>query len=48
VRVLPLGSRGAVWLVAGVAIAAVSTIGSILIRRNRPPQLGSADNATTS
>jgi uncharacterized membrane protein len=48
VRVLPLGSRGAVWLVAGIAIAIVSAIGSMLIRRNRPPQLRSADNATTS
>ncbi len=48
VRVLPLGSRGAVWLVAGVAIAVVSAIGSILIRHNRPLLLRSADNATTS
>jgi uncharacterized membrane protein len=48
VRVLPLGSRGAVWLVAGVAIAVVSTVGSILIRRNRPPQLNSVESATTS
>ena len=36
VRVLPLGSRGAVWIVAGVAVLAVSVAGSILIRRNRP------------
>ena len=48
VRVLPLGSRGAVWLVAAIAIAIVSAVGSILIRRSRPPQLRSAGNATTS
>lgn len=36
VRVLPLGSRSAVWLVAGVAVLVVSVVGSILIRRNRP------------
>lgn len=36
VRVLPLGSRGAVWLVAGVATLVVSVVGSILIRHNRP------------
>jgi len=48
VRVLPLGSRGAVWLVAGIAIAAVSAVGSMLIRRNRPPELRSADCGTTS
>lgn len=36
VRVLSLGSRSAVWLVAGVAVLAVSVVGSILIRRNRP------------
>ena len=47
VRVLPLGSRGAVWLVAGLAIAIVSAVGSLLIRRNRPPQLRGADSATT-
>jgi uncharacterized membrane protein len=48
VRVLPLGSRGAVWLVAGVAIAVVSVIGSVLIRRNRPAQLRNAGSVTTS
>ena len=47
VRVLPLGSRGAVWLVAGVATAVVSAVGSIMIRRNHPRQLRSVDNATT-
>ena len=47
VRVLPLGSRGAVWLVAGVATAVVSAVGSIMIRRNHPPRLRSADSATT-
>jgi uncharacterized membrane protein len=35
VRVLPLCSRGAVWVTAGVAALAVSVIGSVLIRRNR-------------
>ncbi len=48
VRVLPLGSRGAVWLVAGLATAIVSAVGSILIWRNRPPELRGADSATTS
>ncbi len=47
VRVLPLGSRGAVWLVAALASAIVSAVGSILIWRNRPPQLHGADRATT-
>jgi len=36
VRLLPLGSRSAVWIVAGVAVLAVSVVGAILIRRNRP------------
>ena len=36
VRVLPLSSRGAIWLVAGVAALVVGIVGSVLIRSNRP------------
>jgi uncharacterized membrane protein len=36
VRLLPLGSRSAVWLVAGAAVLAVSVVGSLLIRHNHP------------
>jgi uncharacterized membrane protein len=43
VRVLPLGSRGAVWVVAGLAVLAVSVVGSILIRRNRPAESPQAE-----
>jgi len=38
VRVLPLGSRGAVWFTAGIATLVISVVGSILIRRNHPVQ----------
>ncbi len=48
VRVLPVSSRGAAWLVAAIATVGVSVIGSLLARHNRPPQLRNADNATTS
>jgi uncharacterized membrane protein len=48
VRVLPLGSRGAVWLTAGVAVLVVSVIGSVLIRRNRPADSPRTEPATTT
>jgi uncharacterized membrane protein len=46
VRVLPLGSHGAVWGVASVATLAVGMIGSVLIRRNRRIAAPGADAAT--
>jgi uncharacterized membrane protein len=48
VRVLPLGSRSAVWLVAGVATLVVTVVGSILIRRNRPADSPRTEPATTT
>ena len=45
VRVLPLGSRGAVWIAAGVAALIVSVIGTVLIRRNRPFAVPGAEAA---
>jgi hypothetical protein len=48
VRALPLGSRGAVWLTAGVAVLVVSVIGSVLIRRNRPADSPRPEPAMTA
>jgi uncharacterized membrane protein len=47
VRVLPLGSRGAVWIAAGVVTLAVSVIGSVLIRRNRRIAMPGTEAATS-
>lgn len=47
VRVLPLGSRSATWIVAGVATLVVSVVGSVLVRRNRPADLPRTEPATT-
>lgn len=47
VRVLPLGGRGAVWIVAGVATLAISVVGAVLIRRNRPAGAPETEGATT-
>jgi uncharacterized membrane protein len=48
VRVLPLGSRGAVWIAAGVATLIVSVIGSVLVRRNRPADSPRTEPVTIS
>jgi uncharacterized membrane protein len=48
IRVLPLGSRNAGWVVAGVATLVVSVIGTMLIRRNRPANPPRVEPATSS
>jgi uncharacterized membrane protein len=47
VHLLPLGSRGAVWIAAGVATLVVSVVGTVLIRRNRRIAAPGAEAATS-
>jgi uncharacterized membrane protein len=47
VRVLPLESSGAVWIVSGLATLVVSAVGTVLIRRNRGIAAPNAEAGTS-